>query len=79
MVGRIDPWAQQILTKLLLAILNLDAQNCTQLTIELSKSGQPVSLEKLKTDYERILRKYYDLSIAQLNFSEVVYEILQIA
>ncbi|BBA79296.1 ABC transporter [cyanobacterium endosymbiont of Rhopalodia gibberula] len=79
MVGRLDPRTQQILTKLLLAIFDLDAQSCTQLTIELSESGQPVSLEKLKTDYERILRKYYDLSIAQLNFSEVVYEIIQIA
>ena len=79
MVGRLDPRTQQILTELLLAIFDLDAQSCTQLTIELSESGQPTSLEKLKTDYERILRKYYDLSIAQFNFSEVVYEILQIA
>ncbi len=79
MVGRLDPRTQQILTELLLAIFDLDAQSCTQLTIELSESGQPTSLEKLKTDYEGILRKYYDLSIAQFNFSEVVYEILQIA
>lgn len=79
MVGRLDPRTQQILTELLLAIFDLDAQSCTQLTIELSESGQPTSLEKLKTDYERILRKYYDLNIAQFNFSEVVYEILQIA
>ncbi|WP_267383071.1 ABC1 kinase family protein [Cyanobacterium sp. uoEpiScrs1] len=79
MVGRLDPRTQQILTELLLAIFDLDAQSCTQLTIELSESGQPASLEKLNTDYEKILRKYYDLSISQFNFSEVVYEILQIA
>lgn len=79
MVGRLDPRTQQILTELLLAIFDLDAQGCTQLTIELSESGQPASLERLKNDYERILRKYYDLSLAQFNFSEVVYEILQIA
>ncbi|HAC63574.1 MAG TPA: ABC transporter [Cyanothece sp. UBA12306] len=79
MVGRLDPRTQQILTELLLAIFDLDAQGCTQLTLELSESGQPASLESLKGDYERILRKYYDLSLSQFNFSEVVYEILQIA
>ena len=79
MVGRLDPRTQQILTELLLAIFDLDAQGCTQLTIELSESGQPQSLERLQSDYERILRKYYDLSLSQFNFSEVVYEILQIA
>lgn len=79
MVGRLDPRTQQILTQLLLAIFDLDARGCTQLTIELSESGQPVSLERLQGDYEKILRKYYDLSVGQFNFSEVVYEILQIA
>lgn len=79
MVGRLDPRTQQILTELLLAIFDLDAQGCTQLTIELSESGRPTSLETLQSDYERILRKYYDLSLSQFNFSEVVYEILQIA
>ncbi|MEA5508594.1 AarF/ABC1/UbiB kinase family protein [Crocosphaera sp. UHCC 0190] len=79
MVGRLDPRTQQILTELLLAIFDLDAQGCTQLTIELSESGKGVSLERLQNDYEQILRKYYDLSLSQFNFSEVVYEILQIA
>ncbi|MDJ0599090.1 MAG: AarF/ABC1/UbiB kinase family protein [Crocosphaera sp.] len=79
MVGKLDPRTQQILTELLLAIFDLDAQGCTQLTIELSESGKVESLEKLRNDYEQILRKYYDLSLSQFNFSEVVYEILQIA
>lgn len=79
MVGKLDPRTQQILTELLLAIFDLDAQGCTQLTIELSEAGKVESLEKLRNDYEQILRKYYDLSLSQFNFSEVVYEILQIA
>ncbi|MGK7962253.1 ABC1 kinase family protein [Crocosphaera sp.] len=79
MVGKLDPRTQQILTELLLAIFDLDAQGCTQLTIELSESGKVESLERLRNDYEQILRKYYDLSLSQFNFSEVVYEILQIA
>ncbi|MEB3311475.1 MAG: AarF/ABC1/UbiB kinase family protein [Snowella sp.] len=79
MIGRLDPRTQQILTEMLLAIFDLDAQRCSQLTLELSESTQTPDLESLKLDYERMLRKYYDLSLAQFNFSEVVYEILQIA
>ncbi len=79
MVGRLDPRTQQILTEMLLAIVDIDAQRCAQLTLELAEAGQPVSLDRLENDYERMLRKYYNLSISQLNFSEVFYEVLQVA
>ncbi len=79
MIGRLDPRTRQILTEMLLAIFDLDAQRCSQLTLELSESTNIPDLENLKLDYERMLRKYYDLSLSQFNFSEVVYEILQIA
>lgn len=79
MIGRLDPRTRQILTEMLLAIFDLDAQGCSQLTLELSESTNIPDLESLKLDYERMLRKYYDLSLSQFNFSEVVYEILQIA
>lgn len=79
MVGRIDPRSQQILTEMLLAIVDLDAQRCSQLTLELAESGQPVSLQRLESDYDRMLRKYHNLSLAQINFSEVFYEVLQVS
>ena len=79
MVGRLDPRTQQILTQMLLAIVDLDAQSCGQLTLDLAESAQPINLEELRVDYEKILRKYYDLSLENFNFSEVVYEILQVA
>ena len=79
MVGRLDPRTQQILTEMLLAIVDLDAKRCSQLTLELAEAGQPVSIEKLTNDYERMLRKYYNLSLEEINFSEVFYEILQLA
>ncbi len=79
MIGRLDPRTQQILTEMLLAIVDLDAQRCSQLTLELAESGQPLSLDRLTNDYDRMLRKYYNLSINQINFSEVFYEVLQIA
>jgi len=79
MVGRIDPRTQQILTEMLLAIFDLDAQRCSQLTVDLSESVKPTTLELLTLDYDRMLRKYFDLNLSQFNFSEIVYEILQIA
>jgi predicted unusual protein kinase regulating ubiquinone biosynthesis (AarF/ABC1/UbiB family) len=79
MVGRLDPRTQQILTEMLLAIVDLDAQRCAQLTLELAESGQPVSLSGLTNDYDRMLRKYYNISLSQINFSQVFYEVLQIA
>jgi predicted unusual protein kinase regulating ubiquinone biosynthesis (AarF/ABC1/UbiB family) len=79
MIGRIDPRSQKILTEMLLAIVELDAQRCSQLTIELSESLQIPNLARLENDYIRLLRKYYNVSLSQLNFSEVFYEILQVA
>ncbi|NJL03259.1 MAG: AarF/ABC1/UbiB kinase family protein [Spirulinaceae cyanobacterium SM2_1_0] len=79
MVGRLDPRSQQILVEMLLAMVDLDAQRCSQLAIELSESPQPPNMARLEADYERLLRKYYDTSLAQINFSEAFYEVLQVA
>lgn len=77
MVGRLDPRTQQVLTEMLLAIVNLDSQRCTQLTLQLAESVQPVNLAQLENDYDRLLRRYYNLNLAQVNFSQLFYEILQ--
>lgn len=79
MIGRLDPRTQQILTEMLLAIVDLDAQRCSELTLELADSNISVNLIRLENDYDRMLRKYYNLSISEINFSEVFYEILEIS
>ncbi|MBD2664036.1 hypothetical protein B6N60_03647 [Richelia sinica FACHB-800] len=79
MVGRLDPRTQQILTEMLLAIVDLDGGRCAQLTLQLADSRQPVSLSRLENDYDRMLRKYYNVSLTDINFSQIIYEILQIA
>ena len=80
MIGKLDARTQQLLTEMLLAIVDIDAQRCAQLTLELSEND-PINtnLAQLENDYQRMLRKYYNLSLAQLNFSEVFYEILEVA
>ncbi|PSB00773.1 ABC1 kinase family protein [Merismopedia glauca] len=79
MMGRLDPLTQQILTEMLLAVVDLDAQRCAQLTIELADSSQPVDLARLESDFTRILRKYFNLNLAEINFSQILYEVLQVA
>jgi predicted unusual protein kinase regulating ubiquinone biosynthesis (AarF/ABC1/UbiB family) len=79
MVGRLDPRTQQILTEMLLAIVDLDAGRCAQLTLQLADSPQPVILSRLESDYDRMLRKYHNVSLNDMNFSQVIYEILQVA
>jgi ubiquinone biosynthesis protein len=78
MVGRLDPRTQQILLELVLAIVNLDAQRCTQLVLQLAPSPQPINRVKLETEFDQLLRRYYSMNISQVNFSKLVYEVLQI-
>ncbi len=79
MVGNLDPRSQRILTELLLAIVNLDAQRCSQLTLQLAESIQPVNLAQLEGDLNRLLRRYHNLNLSQVNFSQLIYEVLQAA
>lgn len=80
MIGRLDPRTQQLMTEMLLAIVDIDAQRCAQLTLELSESNSyKTNLAQLENDYSRMLRKYYNLSLSQLNFSEVFYEVLDVS
>ncbi|MCL1466256.1 ABC1 kinase family protein [Argonema galeatum] len=79
LVGRLDPRTQGILTEMMLAIVDIDAQRCSQLTLQLSESNQLGNVAKLENDYDRMLRKYYNRSLSEINFSQVFYEVLQIA
>jgi ubiquinone biosynthesis protein len=79
MVGRLDPRTQQIILELVLAIVNLDAQRCTQLTLQLAPPTQPINRNQLESEFDRLLRQYYSMTIAQVNFSKLVYEVLQVA
>lgn len=78
-IGRLDPRTQRILIELLLAIVDIDARRCSQLAVELSESTANVNLARLENDFDRMLRKYYNLSLSKVNFSETFYEILQVS
>jgi predicted unusual protein kinase regulating ubiquinone biosynthesis (AarF/ABC1/UbiB family) len=79
MMGRLDPRTQQILTELILAIANLDPRRCSQLTLEIAESSQLVNIANLENDFDHLLRRYYNLNLADINFSQLIYEVLQTA
>ena len=80
MMGRLDPRTQQVLTEMILAIVDLDAQRCAQLTLQLADSSHTiVNIARLESDYDRMLRKYVNERLSDLNFSLIFYEILQTA
>ena len=79
LMGRLDPRTQQILIELILAIANLDSKRCSQLTLELAESTIPVNLAILQNDFDRLLRRYYNLQISEINFSQLIYKMMQIA
>ncbi|NJR51876.1 MAG: AarF/ABC1/UbiB kinase family protein [Leptolyngbyaceae cyanobacterium CSU_1_3] len=79
MMGRLDPRTQQILLELVLSIVNLDAQRCTQLVLQLAPPTQSINRLKLESEFDRLLRRYYSMNISQVNFSKLVYEVLQVA
>lgn len=79
MSGRLDPRTQGTLIEIILAMVSQDSLRCTQLTMKLAQPVRPVNFVSLQNDYDRLLRKYYNLSLSEINFSEAFYEVLQAA
>jgi ubiquinone biosynthesis protein len=77
MMGHLDPRTRNTMTEMVLAIVNCDAQRCTQLTLQLAEPLEPVNLARLESDYTRLLGRYYGLSLEQLNTAEIFGEILE--
>ena len=77
MVGMMDNRTRGVLTELILAILETDPKRCSQIALELADPVGPVDLVQLETDYGRLLRQYYSLTLSELNTSEVVQQVLQ--
>jgi ubiquinone biosynthesis protein len=79
MVGSLDRKTRSSLTEMLLAIVDADASRCTQLSLRLAEPLQTLDLARIERDYDRLLRRYYNVSLANLNTSEAFYELLQAA
>ncbi|MEO0854904.1 MAG: AarF/UbiB family protein, partial [Cyanobacteria bacterium J06648_11] len=79
MMGSLDPRTRSVVTELVLAIAKSDAQRCTQLTMQIAEPIKPVNLMRLENEYERLLQRYFNLSLSQIDASEAFFEVLQAA
>jgi ubiquinone biosynthesis protein len=79
MMGRLDRRTQAALVEMILAIISNDAQRCAQITLQLAEPMGQLNLSRLEWDYDRLLHKYNNLSLQNMNASQAFYEILQAA
>ncbi len=79
MMGRLDSRTQAALVEMILAIVSSDAQRCAQITLQLAEPMGEIDLSRLEWDYDKLLHKYNNLSLQNMNASQAFYEILQAA
>jgi ubiquinone biosynthesis protein len=79
MMGRLDRRTQAALVEMILAIVSNDAQRCSQITLQLAEPMGELDLSRLEWDYDRLLHKYNNVSLQNMNASQAFYEILQAA
>ncbi|MBW4515045.1 MAG: AarF/ABC1/UbiB kinase family protein [Timaviella obliquedivisa GSE-PSE-MK23-08B] len=82
MMGVLDSRTQSLMVELVLAIIDADPERCAQITLQLAKPmdmSQPINLLSLQTDYDRLLRRYLNVSLSNLNVGEAFGAILEAA
>ncbi|NEO33788.1 MAG: AarF/ABC1/UbiB kinase family protein [Symploca sp. SIO3C6] len=79
MMGSLDPRTRTTLMEMMLAMVSCDAQRCTQLTLQIAEPMQSVDLLRLQSDYNRLLGRYANLSLARINTAEAFNEIMEAA
>lgn len=82
MMGNLNPRMQSTMVELVLAIVDFDPDRCAQLTLQLAEPmdiSQPTNLAQLQADYDRLLRRYHNLSLSSMNVSEAFVQIVEAA
>ncbi|MCU0566212.1 MAG: AarF/ABC1/UbiB kinase family protein [Oculatellaceae cyanobacterium Prado106] len=82
MMGVLDSRTQYLMVELILAIIDADPERCAQVTLQLAKPmdvTQPINVIRLQTDYDRLLRRYLNVNLSNLNVGEAFGAILQAA
>ncbi len=82
MMGVLDSRTQSLMVELVLAIIDADPERCAQITLQLARPmdmSQPINLLSLQTDYDRLLRRYLNVSLSNLNVGEAFGAILEAA
>ena len=76
-MGKLDPKTQKVLTEIALAVVNADAARCSQLTLQLAEHSD-TDPEQLERDYNQLMGKYRNLNLAEVQFSQLICEMMAI-
>ena len=77
-VGRIDDEKRELLTHLIIAILTGSSNYLTRILIKLGNTPEHVDKEVLGQDLKYLLREFQKKTIAELDFGELLSEIITI-
>jgi len=78
MMGVLGSGQRDLLSDVVLAIIQRDTHEIVKLAVELGAVSKEVDETRLERDFERILNKYIDLALEQISFASILQEILSI-
>ncbi len=78
MMGVLGSGQRDLLSDIVLAIIQRDTHEIVKLAMELGAVSQEVDEARLERDFDRILNKYLDLALDQISFSSILQEILSV-
>ena len=78
MMGVLGSGQRDLLSDVVLAIIQRDTHEIVKLAMELGAVSQEVDETRLERDFDRILNKYIDLALEQISFASILQEILSV-
>jgi ubiquinone biosynthesis protein len=77
-VGRLTPEAQRRVADIFLSIARSDGQRLTDRLIEIAAPTHPIDRDLIRSEVDRMLELYVDVSLENLRFGEAINELLQL-
>jgi ubiquinone biosynthesis protein len=78
-VGRLSPSMASRLNELLISIASKDTEKIADALLQISVVDEDSNMDDLKADISEFVDKYYDISLGQLQISNVVHDLTDIS
>jgi len=79
LVGRLTPSMASRLNELLISIASKDTERIADALLQISVVDEDSNMDDLKADISEFVDKYYDISLGQLQISNVVHDLTDIS
>lgn len=78
MVSRLDPRTQSILIDLFVGTIDDDPRQIARAVNELGFAKEPVPLQIVESEFDRLLRRFYARPLEEIRFAELLNDVLKI-